>query len=525
MRKLSHLGTPARSSATRAGRIVLPMAEVSHHGSVELRWAFGEAWLCHTGTGEAVRLPSARNLGFNEDGRAFLGRVGEDPRESGQGALEQPGASVWANDILKKSLHETVGPPPRRFIRDNARGISTWLDDAACKHMSKVWTHSVQGAGDIHFNGRVWVYDIPQYGSQVFFELPYLQNLLQGSCARPWVKDSVKSWRKLLASLEFPPECIRTGMLSMQRKARRSAKAVAPRELLGATREPVCDVRAAMMILCSSSRRHAKRPECESQRAPKILFAMIDMFFHDSLTILSLDGALDTIPGDCGRAGRLLEVQNGYISVERLACITGRSVADKLHIETMELQPLAGVGLVHLSVALRYFSRKAFSSCSAQVAKQRWAGLATSIAWHIEVKRGTELYQQGADHKLPILRATKKHRRIPQGFKMQLVDTAATGRKKCTPQQLLHAKRLWGQRGKEEKDIEDMTTKTWDFEVMYQYMWAGREMLKHENVFCLALDGMRVATEETLLTVVFSPGAQMSCWLPIQVPTAPPHPN
>lgn len=63
-----------------------------------------------------------------------------------------------------------------------------------------------------------------------------------------------------------------------------------------------------------------------------------------------------------------------------------------------------------------------------------------------------------------------------------------------------------------------MSTKQWEWSVVYQYMWTGREMLKDESVICLPLGGVRVSNEETLLMVVDAPSSQRSCWLPVRAP-------
>lgn len=174
----------------------------------------------------------------------------------------------------------------------------------------------------------------------------------------------------------------------------------------------------------------------------------------------------------------------------------------------------ASPDLAHISALLLYLSTNSFSRTNLDKAKRRWVSLATSISWLIESRR----CRGGANQELPALRAKSRQRRVPQDLKRQLVDAAASGNEKCTPQQLLRASRFWRPNGSAEEGA-DMSTKQWAWSVMYEYTRTGREVLNDKSDICLALDGVRVS----LLMVVDAPSSQRCCWLPVQALKWVPH--
>lgn len=80
----------------------------------------------------------------------------------------------------------------------------------------------------------------------------------------------------------------------------------------------------------------------------------------------------------------------------------------------------------------------------------------------------------------------------------------------------MRARKFWGGGAAHRNDRRSLSAKTWDMAVMYQYMWAARDMLSMEHILFIATDGLRMSNEETLQTVVYAPGRRMCCWFPVQ---------
>lgn len=61
------------------------------------------------------------------------------------------------------------------------------------------------------------------------------------------------------------------------------------------------------------------------------------------------------------------------------------------------------------------------------------------------------------------------------------------------------------------------STGRWAWSVMFQYLVVGRRYLNFGGPICLALDGAKVAGEETMHTLALSPVTKKCIWLPAQV--------
>lgn len=355
---------------------------------------------------------------------------------------------------------------------------------------------------------RVWVCSVPQIGSRIFVELPYIQQYLQGDCARSWVKDSMETWQARLAPLGLPAQRLRPSFLSVRRRLGREGESVPHRHMLGGAREATCGIVTLLMILCGTLRSHGKRSKVESDQARQLLFIIVDFFFGGCTSCVSVHS--DVAATDARRRPPALVVTKGFLASDGVARATSAASACAMAAATRRLCPSAAEGCVHLSVLIETLSQKIFSPKCAPRLKQQWVCSVECVAFHVGVQCKSARFQTDKDHELPILMAKSRPRRIPTTLKRQIADGSRSvlGRK-ATSQQLMRARKFWGGGAAHNKDRRSLSVKTLDTAIMYQYMWAAREMLSKEHIVCVATDGLRVSNEETLQTVVYAPGRRM----------------
>ena len=106
-------------------------------------------------------------------------------------------------------------------------------------------------------------------------------------------------------------------------------------------------------------------------------------------------------------------------------------------------------------------------------------------------------------------------------MKLEVVDSAASVSGVSNARTLLSASTVLGPSKRKSEcgplRIYPKNALKWDWDTMYQYMATGKMMFRDRGPLCLALDGVRIAGEETLQTVAWGPLVGRAVWLPIQV--------
>ena len=258
--------------------------ERRHNGIVRVFSAFGKYFLFHVVSGEIVPLPGRCELKVNDDGLGSIRFNGaEDMR------------AVWINKcnggFLNESVHDTVGDSSRAYIRDHAQQTSVWMENLKSEFVCRGWSHKSAHCATAQCDLAAWHFRLPEAGSRIAWELPFVQAAVQGDCSRSrWVANNSEHWLQNLSDLGFGVGHLRPGRRSVQEKARLAGQAVDDEALLkGSLAEATVSTSALLVISSRCAQKHHQRSDEEVQAAEDFLWAFTDSFFGKGSTYIPLN--------------------------------------------------------------------------------------------------------------------------------------------------------------------------------------------------------------------------------------------
>jgi hypothetical protein len=502
-------------------------SEVNHGEYVRLLTGRSGQLLEHTGTGECTILSAGEwLLGYTDAGTAFLNLRGDADIEDGSEDGENE--PVWANALLRDSLHTvTDGDAVRRYVSNRVNKTTEWVSDVVVEHQRHAVNHEL--AGNTLGIG-VNIYRFPHDTWHMFWELPYVQHALSGSCSDPhWVKNHRPTWARRIHQLGLPASSLRPNKTALLQRGRHTGDAVQATALLDSGDEFTVSTLALIALLGHASVGHArKRDSSEGDRAQEFMFLFADHFLGSCECTLSMTGDMTSNDGHSDD-DRLL-VRRGWVDYDAIAGRLGRSVADEMSTSSQRLQCLPG-RVVLLSSVLLALGRdpRAVNGKAPRVALFL-KGLATSFARVVDLTRCEGDMWTGKHRLLPELRTASKKRRVAYELKLEVTDLAA--KTHVSADAMLSSLQAWTGDSDGPSSASQQLGREWDWPIQFNYMLNGQAAWKVKGPMCLALDEVKASRESNLFVNSWSPVNRKCVWWPVQVnlcitpfPTRERHPS
>ena len=485
--------------------------ECPHVGRVRLLDAYNTQFLHHSGTGELVRLESRCYLRFDAQGAGYLEAIQAEGSPS-------PPEVTWLSKAkggpLRWSLHERACDG-RRFLADCDSATSCWVDTMCDQHTSSARLHNCLDVAS-QCALAAWRYALPLCGTQLYWELAYLQNGLLGDCSRTnWCKDGWKRWCENLKTMGFEEGHLRRGHKGLRALAKRSQSGVDVGDLTASTTEPLCSTVALLDIAARSAQSHHLRCDDDKQRATRFVWASIDSLLGNCSTTLRIaDGSVFLID---------LNLHRGFVDFEDASELLGNTSRNPTACAALAaakrlMRSIAGANLeqVHLStLMIKLVGRETVRASRSRPANSPYALLIQAVADHVEVSHVIGSSWEGMRCvELPTLFCKMRAKRVSPALKEELYKAAQASKDVKDVKAIIAGKRIYGKTS--EKSLVPKSTLNWDWDTAFQNLCSARRAFSSQpKSICVAGDDGNV-TEKTAFMLVMSQPAKFVAWAPIQ---------
>lgn len=473
----------------------------------------------HTGTGELHRLPSGQwSLVFSEHGSAYLG----PPECEDEEDPDLVPAPFWANDVLRYTMHVagSGGAEQEAFLRDTRTNETVWMSEAAMRFSRFALSHEAHGH---KMSMAACIYDVPATGAHIFFELPFVQLALRGSCVeRRWHFDNMPTWLGMLEKLGLPSSEIKQSRASHIATAKRRKVDLAAVDFVASGEEFMVTTVALVIVLGRASASHSRRKDQDGRRRAEWFFhLLLERILGHGPYLVSMQGDLLEQPSR-GDAHHIVVV-NTAISVSVATWLLGGASVLELQQSDLHRNTSLPSDSVSLAMVLLALARMpGVLSGKKHVQRNAFLGLLRSVATLVGLIRfDHELWSSSPQRCLPELTTQGRRRRVASALKVELTDLAQEAG--VPVHRLVISQRLWGrphnvarQRGTKRKRLRDDAEK-WGWQVQFQYLASGRALWRKPATTCMSLDAARLGGEETLLILAHHSGVDKCVWLPPQV--------
>jgi hypothetical protein len=487
--------------------------EVAHHGVVRLVTGRLGQVVENVATGECVALPpgSCWQLAFDDaSGFAFVDTCHEvDVVEADPGER-----NFWVNRKFRLSLHESASEDGKQYVRDRAAGSSTLLSDHRMAHSTYALNHSADG---VSMGMAVCMYSVAVDGSHAFWELPYVQHALHGSCARKrWMLDSKDVWKDKFAKLGLPESTWKGNLASARQTAIRLDGHVPLQALVGTPNECSVSTVGLIVVLSACTKGHSRKKsiDMEGPKAEELMFLLADRFLAKRSVRLSLLGDMSCDSGPSGE--NTLVVDDGCVPYTFVARHLGKTEAAKSRADSLAIRATLSEEVVFLSSFLLACGRSPnVISGKAIALRNVFLGLARSFGIVVDASRCEAAFWSDSHRGLPTLEGSAKRRKASIDLKLEVSDVALKAN--LTQNQLLTAVEVWQGADPKGGSVRNPNIgRDWDWSVMWNYNALGRLTYQRKAPMCVAFDEVEVG-DKYLFTCNWNPATRDASWWPTHV--------